>query len=138
MTRRRNQRLTRGVVALIFATAALATFAAPAYAEAPARVGWWNTVSAGGAAAPAPMTPSGGMHVASGPGQVLAYGAVLYPMPAQALLGRLTFTIAGSQGTVALLACPTKTSSWPGGDDQPPDKAPDYDCSKTRVIGAVS
>ena len=117
---------------------ALALFEPTANAAAPRRVGWWNMVSASGLVAPAPSTPSGGMHVSAGPGQVLSYGAVLYPLPAHAAFGRLTLAIAGSQGTVKLLACPTKSDRWKSGGDQTADTAPAYECGKSPTSGAVA
>lgn len=138
MTRRVRHLFTRVTVAAVLAVGPVVVLSPPAYAQAPGRVGWWNTLSAGGTAAPAPTTPSGGMHVAAAPGQVLAYGAVLYPLPAHAVLGQLTFTIAGSQGTVSLVACPTKSTKWSGGDDQSADSAPAYDCGTTKLPGTVA
>jgi hypothetical protein len=112
-------------------------FVGVTYGDAPVRVGWWNSVSAGGNAAPSPTTPAGGMHIASGPSTVLAYGALLYPVP-QAASGQLQLSITGSQGTVALVACPTKTASWAAGDDQSSDNEPTYDCSAFHFPGTVS
>jgi hypothetical protein len=138
MSRRHTQRLSRAAIAVGTAVGALAAFAPTAYADAPTRVGWWNMVSATSIAAPAPATPSGGMHVAAGPGQVLAYGAVLYTLPSAVTFGQLTLAVAGSQGTVKLLACPTKSDRWKGGDDQPAADAPAYDCRTTSVPGTVA
>jgi hypothetical protein len=138
MTDRRLKRLARGILATLTTAGAVLMPATAASAEPPARVGWWNAVSAGGTAAPAPTTPNGGMRVAATSGRVLAYGAVLYRLPEDALLGRLTLSVADSQGTVQLLACPTKTTTWRGGDDQPASSAPAYDCGTTKAIGTVS
>jgi hypothetical protein len=112
-------------------------FVGTAGADAPVRVGWWNSVSAGGNAAPSPTTPAGGMRVAGGPSAVFAYGALLYPVP-QAASGQLQLSITGSQGTVALVACPTKTANWAAGDDQASDNEPAYDCSTFHFPGTVS
>jgi hypothetical protein len=132
-----RRRFTRGVAALTLTMTALMSFAPDASAVSPQRVGWWNTLSAGGAVAPAPTTPTGGIRVAAGPGQVLAYGAVLYSMPTDAT-GQLKLTIAGSQGTPQVQACPTKNTRWKAGDDQPSDSAPAYDCSITHYPGTIS
>jgi len=135
---KRGRNLARGAFAAVTAAGALATMAPAADAQPPGRVGWWNMVSASSLAAPAPATPSGGMHVSAAPGQQLAYGAVLYPLPAHAISGQLTLTVAGSQGTVKLLACPTKTTSWHAGGDQPADSAPAYDCTATHASGSLA
>lgn len=137
MTQTGRPRLRRAVLAGAAAFGAVALLAPAADAQAPVRVGWWNTVSAGTLAAPSPATPRGGMHIASAPGQVLAYGAVLYPLATKGSVGRLTLGIASSQGTVQLLACPTRNVTWSGGDDQPAAKAPPYNCA-THAVGAVA
>lgn len=138
MTRSLSRRIASAGAAAAASMGAVALLATAAYAESPVRVAWWNMVSASGVVAPAPATPSGGIHVAAAPGQVLAYGALLYPLPAHASLGSLTLSIAGSQGTVQLTACPTKGTSWSAGDDQAGDSAPAYDCSAMHVSGAVA
>jgi len=142
-----------GLVLLILGLAPLG-----AYAEAPIRVGWWNTASANGTAAPSQTqtTPPGGIRVSAGPGattpvgvgvqqvQVLAYGAVLYEA-AEGSTGILTLKVAQtaqggqpqSQGTPQLVACPTRNADWPGGDDQPAP-GPDYDCDSQHFAGKVS
>lgn len=135
---RPSRPVIRALAAAVASMGAVGLLATAAYAESPVRVGWWNMVAAGGVAAPAPATPSGGIHVAAAPGQVLAYGAVLYSVPAHASLGTLTLSIAGSQGTVQLLACPTKVTSWSSGDDQSGDGAPSYDCSAKHASGVVA
>jgi hypothetical protein len=137
MTATLGGRVMRGVLATTFAAAALAITSPVAYAQQAARVGWWNTVTVAGLPGPAPTTPQGGLHIAAAPGQVLAYGAVLYAMPVNTT-GSLTLAIAQAQGTVALQACPTKSINWPGGGDQPSDKAPTYDCNAARDPGTVS
>jgi hypothetical protein len=121
-----------------------------ASATAPQRVGWWNTVSANGTAAPSPTTPAGGMRVAAGAlisgapvavpqgPQILAYGAVLYALP-EGHDATLQLKIAGTaQGTPQLAACPTADDGWAGGDDQPASAEPAYDCSAQHVAGTVS
>jgi hypothetical protein len=111
--------------------------AATAFAETAQRVGWWNTVSAAGAAAPAPTSPSDGIHVEAANGTTLAFGALMYAVAADGA-ARLVLAIGGSAGTVALAACPTKGTSWPDGGDQPSDKAPAYDCSAIHYPGVAS
>ena len=108
-----------------------------ALAQAPVRVGWWNTFSAPGLAAPAPTTPAGGIRVSAAPGQVLAFGAVLYRAPLGST-AKLTLKIAGAQGTPQVQACPTKNTKWKGGDDQSADAAPAYDCTTLHAPGTVS
>jgi hypothetical protein len=118
-----------------------------ANADAPVQTGWWN--NAPGGAAPAPNAPSGGLHVAVAPGQVLAFGAVLYNMPDGAT-GTLELKIASSQAGPALnpnapstspsipvQACPT-TSAWKPGDNQPGTAAPTYDCTTHAYVGNPS
>ena len=128
------------------------------YAQAPQRVGWWNTASASGgpsgaAAAPAPSTPPGGIRVASGPttpvgpllpsqvppnAHILAYGGVLYALP-EGSTASLQLTIAGSpQGTPQVVACPTANASWSAGDNQPSSSEPAYDCAAQHFAGKVS
>ena len=129
-----------------------------AYAAGPLRVGWWNAASASGgptgsSTAPSPTTPSGGIHVATGPttaagpllppqappnAQILAYGAVLYELP-EGSSATLRLRISGSpQGTPQVAACPTANTSWPPGDDQPSSSEPAYDCGARHYVGALS
>ena len=137
MTARRNWR--RIVSAGLLTTAGalvVATWPSAASADPAVRTGWWNTVSGGGQSAPSPTAPDGGMHVAVAPGQILAYGAVLYSLPKDA-----TATIEmklSAQGTPVLLACPTKTNGWKEGGNQPSSDAPAYDCAARSYIGNVS
>lgn len=137
MTPTRRRRAAHAVAALGCFLGTTLGFVPVAQAQPPTQVGWWNAVSAGGNAAPSPSTPAGGIRVAAAPGQVLAFGAVLYPMPAFAS-GTLTLTISGSQGTPVVEACPTKSTSWKAGDDQSIDAAPTYDCSAFHYSGTVS
>ena len=137
MTARRNW---RRVVSAGLLTAAgalvVATWPSPASADPAVRTGWWNTVSGGGQSAPSPTAPDGGLHIAVAPGQVLAYGAVLYSLPKEAT-ATLELKLS-AQGTPVLLACPTKTDSWKEGGDQPSSDAPAYDCAARSYIGNVS
>ncbi|MHB8339989.1 MAG: hypothetical protein ACYDB7_02300, partial [Mycobacteriales bacterium] len=125
--------------ATLVGTTALAGLASPASAAAPARTGWWNTASGNGAAAPAPTTPTGDLHVAVAPGQVLAFSAVAYQVfsPGSATV-TLQIDASTEQGTPSLLACPTTTANWKGGGDQPASSAPGYDCSVHSYAGVIS
>src|SRR3954447_7180466 len=137
MSERRSRRRI-AAAALLTATGAfaVATWPTVAQADAPVRTAWWNTASGGGQSAPAPTTAEGGMHIAVVPGQVLAFGAVLYALPADAT-ATLELKISG-QGTPVLRACPTKDTSWKAGGDQAADAAPAYDCSLRSYTGSVS
>ena len=132
-----RRRLVVTTLALGAGITMAALHAQVALAQAPARVGWWNTVSAPSLAAPAPTTPAGGLRVSAAPGQVLAFGAVMYRVPVGST-AKLTFKIAGAQGTPQVQACPTKNIKWKGGDDQPADAAPAYDCTTLHSPGKVS
>lgn len=116
--------------------AAAAVTALPASADAPVQVGWWNAASGGGSAAPDPATPPGGIHVSAAPGQILAFGAVLYSVSSGDSF-TLTLQIAQTAGTGSVEACPTKTTNWKAGDDQPASDAPAYDCT-THYVGLTS
>ena len=109
-----RRRLMVTTLALGTGMAVAAIHAQLALAQSPARVGWWNSVSAPSLAAPAPTTPAGGLRVSASPGQVLAFGAVLYQVPVGST-ARLTLKIAGAQGTPQVQACPTKNIAWKGG-----------------------
>src|SRR5438309_6935 len=130
-------RLVATSVALGAGMTMAAVHAQVALARAPVRVGWWNSVSAPGLAAPAPTTPSGGLRVAAAPGQVLAFGAVLYRVPLGST-AKLTLKIAAVEGAPLVQACPTKNIRWKAGDDQPADAAPAYDCSTLHSPGNVA
>jgi hypothetical protein len=134
---RRNWRRVVGVAMLTGAGAlVVATWPSAAQADPAVRTGWWNTVSGGGQSAPEPTAPDGGLHIAVAPGQMLAYGAVLYNMPQDAT-ATLELKISG-QGTPVLIACPTKDASWKDGGNQPASDAPAYDCSTRSYTGSVS
>jgi len=120
-----------GAGALVFATWPTAANADPAV-----QVGWWNTASGGGQSAPDPTAPAGGMHIAVAPGEILAYGAVLYNLAPDAT-ATLELKLS-AQGTPVLQACPTKDVSWKPGDDQSADTAPAYDCSLHSYTGSIS
>jgi hypothetical protein len=86
---------------------------------------------------PAPTTPPGDLHVAAGAGQALAFAAVLYPLPAGST-ATLTFAIDSQQGAAAVQACPTTTTTWKAGADQPADSAPHYNCGAVHYQGVVN
>lgn len=112
--------------------APLLALAAPAWAQAPVRTGWWTAASAAGMALPQPTTAAGDLHVAQGPSGPTAYAAVAYDLLGQAVSGatlQLKVAPNSSLGKALLLACPTKDGSWPAGGNQPYDKAPAYDCA---------
>ncbi|HXA29723.1 MAG TPA: hypothetical protein VN193_13365 [Candidatus Angelobacter sp.] len=158
LRRRRHRRIGIALGCLGVGLMVLGALTPTAYAQAPQRVGWWNAASASGSpagatAAPSPATPPGGLRVASGPttpagpllpsqvppnAQILAYGAVLYALP-EGSSAALKLTIAGSaQGTPQVVACPTTTTSWTAGDDQPASSEPAYDCATQHFAGTVS
>lgn len=134
----------------------LGALTSTAYADAPQRVGWWNSASGpAGAAAPSPTTPPGGLRVAAGPTaaaaptgllptqvpqgeQILAYGAVVYAV-AEGSSATLQLKVAGTpQGTAQIAACPTRNATWTAGDDQPSSSEPAYDCTTQHYPGAIS
>src|SRR3954470_11906660 len=137
MTARRRWRRIVSVSLLTTAGAlVVATWPSAANADPAVRTAWWNTASGGGQSAPAPTAPDGGLHVAVAPGQILAFGAVLYDLAPDAT-ATLELKLSG-QGTPALVACPTKDTSWKAGGDQPSDAAPAYDCASRSFTGSVS
>src|SRR5258708_10662342 len=89
------RRRTAGTMAIVGAgLMALGALSTTADAAPALRVGWWNTATANGAAAPSPTTPTGGIRVAAGAGTaqtqvpgtvpnppVVASGALLYMLP---------------------------------------------------------
>lgn len=156
--RRRHRRISIALGCLGAGMLAVGALTPTAYAQAPQRIGWWNAASASGspagaAAAPSPTTPQGGLRVATGPttpagpllpsqvppnSQIIAYGAVLYALP-EGSSAVLKLSIAGSaQGTPQVVACPTTTTSWTAGDDQPASSEPAYDCASQHFTGTVS
>src|SRR3954453_23692944 len=137
MTARRNwRRITSAGLLTAAAALVVATWPSAASADPAVRTAWWNTVSGGGQAAPSPTAPDGGLHVAVSPGQILAYGAVLYDLPQEAT-ATLELKLSG-QGTPVLVACPTKDNSWKAGGNQPSSNAPAYDCALHSYTGSVS
>lgn len=103
--------------------------AAPAAADAPQRWAWWNAVSGPGVVAPQPTTADGDLHVAQGPGEPLAYAALLYTNPAADTV-RLVLALREDRvyGTPAVVACPTATLDWKPGPNQARDDGPVYHC----------
>src|SRR3954465_1572805 len=137
MTARRNwRRITSAGLLTAPAPLGAPPWPSAASADPAVRTAWWNTVSGGGQAAPSPTAPDGGLHVAVSPGQLLAFGAVLYDLPQDAT-ATLELKLSG-QGTPVLVACPTKDSSWKAGGGQPSDAAPAYDCATRTYHGSVS
>ena len=136
MTRRTWRKVVSAGLLTSAGALVIATWPTAAQADPAVRTGWWNTVSGGGQAAPSPTTPDGGLHIAVAPGQMLAYGAVLYDL-AQDATATLELKVSG-QGTPVLAACPTKDSSWKEGGDQDASSAPAYDCSLHSYTGSVS
>jgi hypothetical protein len=113
---------------------------ATAWADAPAKAGWWNAMSGGGAALPMPTTGADDLHVAQGPSGPTAYAALGYTLFGQAVsAATLELKVVANRtlGNVDLVACPTKDSAWKAGGDQPMDAAPAYDCAK-GIQGAVA
>lgn len=122
-----------------------------ANADQPVKVGWWNSASSGGQAAPAPDVNPGGIKVSVSGSQVLAFGAVAYnlsqdgtatlelavtnqsPEPSQAPANP-----AALPDTNVIVACPTADNNWSAGDDQDASTAPKYDCSAHHFVGAMS
>ncbi len=148
--RRTARRVAVGTLFVAAATVFGATWPTAAQADAPVQTAWWNAASGGGQAAPEPTAEEGGLHLAVEPGQILAFGAVLYAMPVEAS-GTLELKIGNIAATpqvnptapttdpaVNIQACPTADTSWKAGDNQPMDSAPDYDCSLRSFTGSVS
>jgi hypothetical protein len=137
MRARRNWRRIMSAGLLTTAGAlVVATWPSAASADAAVRTGWWNTMSGSGQSAPEPTAPDGGLHVAVTPGQMVAFGAVLYDLPQDAT-ATLELKLS-SQGTPVLSACPTKDSSWKAGGNQPSSEAPAFDCATRSYHGSVS
>lgn len=151
--RPRASRIRRAVTAVLLlgsASVAVATWpGGAASADAPVQTGWWNYASGGGQAAPDPATPEGGLHLSVASGQITAFGAVLYSVPAGAS-GTLELGVANLTATPTVnptspttapqadvMACPTKDASWKSGDDQAWDTKPEYDCTR-GFLGSLS
>ncbi|MDX6197116.1 MAG: hypothetical protein QOJ79_267 [Actinomycetota bacterium] len=116
----------------------LMSAAGSAWADAPSKSGWWNALSGGGAALPVPTTGADDLHVSQGPNGPAAYAALGYDVFGQTVTAatlELKVVANSAVGTLDLMACPTKDSSWKAGGDQPMDAAPQYDCAK-GVVGA--
>lgn len=140
-----NVRRTLGRVAIAGLTASIGLVAtgavlAPASADAPAKVAWWNFVPAG-SAAPAPDAPDGGMRVSVASSQVGSYGALQLAVSKDGG-GTLTLKVAQMSGSSSeqlnkILACPTKGNAWKEGGDQDGATAPGYDCEKYHFVGKL-
>jgi hypothetical protein len=133
-----------------FSLMAFGLLSSTAQAASALRVGWWNTATLSGTAAPSPTTPAGGMRVAAGSGtaqtqvpgtianpQVLAYGALLYELPEGSTATLVLKLARAAQGTPLVVACPTHSVAWPAGDDQPAP-GPAYNCDSQHYPGTVS
>jgi hypothetical protein len=109
-----------------------------AVADAPQRSAWWNTISGPGLAAPQPTTADGDLHVAQGPGEPLAFAALMYA-GSDAPSVRLVLTLREGRevGTPLVVACPTTAVDWEAGGNQPAEAAPAYDCANPAQ-GALS
>jgi hypothetical protein len=127
--------MRRGAVVVAGAAAlgsVLLGLAPTAWADAPARTGWWNVISAGGMALPMPATAADDLHVSQGPSGPAAFSAVAYDLlsqPVESATLQLKIAPNSMVGTVLVLACPTKDASWKAGGNQPYDAAPAYDCA---------
>ena len=118
----------------------LLSAASTAWADAPSKAGWWNAMSAGGAALPLPTTNTDDLHVSQGPNGPAAYAALAYDILGQTVTAatlELKVVANSAVGTLDLMACPTKDASWKAGGDQPIAAGPQYDCAK-GVVGAAS
>jgi len=136
--------VARAALATIAATTGLVASGAvlsPASANTPTKVAWWNFVAAGGAGAPAPDVPAGGLRVGVSSQQDLAFGAVEYALPrdgsATLELAVVQLTGSNSASLNIIEACPTKDDSWKAGDDQDAATAPAYDCTR-HFVGRLS
>jgi hypothetical protein len=142
------QRLGAAAVVLGGTGLAAAMWPASAIADAPVQTAWFNAMSGGGQAAPDPATPAGGLHVSVASGQILAFGAVQYALTEgstatlELKVSNLTATpvvnptAPTTDPAANIVACPI-TGTWQGGDDQPMDSAPKYDCTRS-VFGSLS
>lgn len=111
-----------------------------AWADAPSKTGWWNALSAGGAALPVPTTGADNLHVSQGPNGPAAFAALAYDVFGQVVTAatlELKVVANSAVGTPDLVACPTKDATWKPGGNQPMDTAPAYDCAK-GVVGAAT
>jgi hypothetical protein len=136
-----SRRLAAGVAGGLGLLSLLVLSAAgPAWADAPSKTGWWNAMSAGGAALPVPTTGADDLHVSQGPNGPAAYAALAYDVLGQTVSAatlELKVVANSAVGTLDLMACPTKDTSWKAGGDQAMDAGPQYDCSK-GVVGAAT
>src|SRR4051794_11707737 len=131
--------LRRGCIVAAGAVALTSALGGWALADAPTRTGWWNAATAGGVALPQPTTGGDDLHVSEGPASPAAFAAVAYDLLGPLSDGTLVLKVVPNSavGTVAVVACPTKDTSWKAGGNQPYDAAPAYDCSHS-VAGLVA
>lgn len=135
-------RIRHGAAVLSLAALLTAAFApAAASAMPPAKAGWWNVATFGGAALPMPTTAAGDLHVGQSPTGPTAYAAVAYDLAGQSVSSavlELKITANSAVGTPSLRACRTKDTAWKAEENGPITDAPAYDCSKSAVAGLVS
>ena len=111
-----------------------------AYADAPAKTGWWNAASANGVSLPMPTTSADDLHVGQGANGPTAYAAVGYPLVGQGVSSatlQLKVAANSAVGTIDVIACPTKDATWKAGGNQPYDARPAYSCAK-GIQGVVA
>lgn len=128
------------VMALAVVPLLLVAAAGSAWAEAPSKTGWWNALSAGGAALPAPTTAADDLRVSQGPNGPAAFAALAYDVFGQVVTAatlELKVVANSAVGTLDLMACATADAAWKPGGNQPMDAAPAYDCAK-GVTGAAT
>lgn len=100
-------------------------------------VGWWWRAQTGLVAVPAPPNvPEGGLAVGTAPDGATAVGAVRFVLDDEAPV-RLTLTVADSQGTPELLACPPTVRWAPAQAGRWPSR-PAPACDLAEVEGAPS
>lgn len=113
--------------------------AGTAGADEPERTGWWNRLSAGGAAVPAPTTDEGALRIGNGIDGPVAFSAVLSPgLGATDATLTLAVKVDQTLGTPDVMACVTEDDGWSAGGNQPYDAAPAYDCDAGSAFGDLS
>ena len=135
-------RARRLIPAAALAPAALGLlvgWAAPAGADAPTRVGWWNEANTGAVAPPAPPSvPSDGLYAANGPGGPAAVSGLEFTVPSGDTPGAMTLQIAGSPViTQPPVACPITGSGFTPAQNGAWADRPTWDCTH-QVTGSVN
>lgn len=142
------KRLARIVASLFVATPGLLWFtSSPAAADAPAETGWWTSVNPGSVLGsptppPPPDVPAHGLLVEGGSdsSSPTALAAVVYQVPANAIAGQLTLTVAPNSATTpaaTLQLCPLSNAAVNVEYGGPMSDAPTYKCS-TKVTASPS